>query len=97
DLSVGRQEKSLASSFHSMTGERNQQQPIFGNGGVEIRQTPQNVDASRLTLNRLIGRKQDYLIFWEARITHQRVGDHPGIVVGTLERADLRIEILVHS
>ena len=97
DLRVRRKQESLPASFHSVPGERDEQQTILWYGGAEIRQAPQNIDARRLALSWLIGREQNHLIPREARIAHQRIRDQARVVVRTFERTDLRILVLVDA
>src|SRR5688572_13986218 len=80
-----------------MTRKRDQQQPIFRDGRAEVGQATQNVHTRRLSLHWLARRQKNYLVLGKASVTHQRIGDHASVIVRSLERTNLWIQVFVYA
>ena len=97
DLGVGRKQKRLAASFDTMSCEREKQQTIGRNDGCHVRETPQNVAASWLSLGRLIRSEQGHLLAGKTGILDERISECLRVVTGATKRRNLGVRVLVDT
>ena len=97
DLGVGGQQKRLAASFDTVSREREKQQTIGRNNRCHIRETPQNVAASWLSLGRLIRSEQGHLLAGKTGILDERISECLRVVTGATKRRNLGVRVLVDT
>ena len=79
-LGIRRQKEGVVIAFNAMTRKRKQQEAVFRNDPRKVREPEQYVPACRLTLRRLIRRKNNNLFFRKSRVLRKRFGERACVV-----------------